>query len=248
LDNLMGAPLSLELLRNIGYRKALVGVIGLAILISLLSGTGILTLVGLATLAVVAYFLFNNLRSLFFLRVYRGAWRYGTMVGGGLLVAMIAAWAFLGWTSIMFVLGALAVSLLSYALILGLQRMSLPNSIINVTTDVRLRAPFFRNWGRYVLKAELKSEIATAKGKTRRLHTKRMQVKVHKEDFPEGRLVEACHQLVHSFVEKERQLLLKAYPETPLVVDNGYLHQVKRLPLAVPVKTSHPAATEIAQP
>lgn len=247
LDHLMGMPLSLELLRTIGYRKALVGVVGLILLVTLLSGTGILTLVGLAVLAVLAYFLFNNLRSLFVLRAYRGAWRYGAMVGGGLLVAMIAAWAFLGWASIMFVLGALAISLLSYALILGLQRMSLPNSVINVTTDVRLRAPFFRNWGRYVLRAELKSEIATAKGKTRRIHTKRMQVKVHKEDFPEGRLVEACHQLVHSFVEKERQLLLKAYPETPLVVDHGYLQQVKRLPVPVAVKTSHPASAGMSK-
>ena len=207
-------------------------------MLTFLSGSGILTIVGLAVLATIAYFMFRNLRSLFYFRVYRGAWRYGAMVGGGLLVAMIAAWAFLGWTSIMFVLGALAVSLLSYAIILGLQRLSLPNSVINVTTDVRLRAPFFRKWGRYVLKAELKSEIETAKGKTRRIHTKRMQVKVHKEDFPEGKLVEACHQLVHNFVDKERQLLLRAYPETPLMVDHGYFQQVKRLSLPVPVKTT----------
>jgi hypothetical protein len=240
----MGAALSLELLRTLGYRKALIGVVGLVLLLLLLSGPGILTLAGIAALAILAYFVFKNLRTAFYFKAYRGAWRYGAMVGGGLLIAIFAAWAFLGWASIMFVLGALAVSLLSYAIILSLQRMSLPNSVINVTTDVRLRAPFFRKWGRYVLKAELKSEIATAKGKTRQLHTKRIQVKVHKDDFPEGRLVESCHQLVHNFVEKERQLLLKAYPQTQLVIDNSYHQQVKRIPVPVSVKATHPAAGE----
>jgi hypothetical protein len=171
------------------------------------------------------------------------------MVGAGLLVAMIAAWALLGWTTIIFVLGAVAISLTAYAIVLSLQRMSIPNSVINVTTEVKLRSPRFRNWGRYVLKAEIVTEISSAKGKTKRLHTKRMYVKVHKEDFPEGRLVEACNEMVYNFVEKERQALLKAYPENPLVVDNSYFQQIKRLPATIMAKApvipqQVPTATE----
>lgn len=237
--------MSLDLLRTIGFRRALIGVVAFLLLLWLFTGTWLLTIVGLVILVLVGYYAFSNVRSLFLVKVYRGAWRYGAIVGGGLLVAMLVAWALFGWASILFFAGAVAVSLLSYAIVLYLQRISLPNSVINVTTDVRLRAPRFRGFGRYVLRAELTSEIITNKGKTRRLHTKRMRVKVHKEDFPEGRLVEACHDLVHSFVEKERQLLLKAYPETPLMVDSGYSQQVKHISLPVPVATqSVPVATQ----
>lgn len=201
----------------------------------MLFGGSWISIIILAALGIAAYLGFRYVKSFFTLKAYQGTWRYGSMVGAGMLVAMFALWSFLGWTTILFALGAIAISLLSYATVLSLQRMSLPNSVINVTTEVRLRAPRFRNWGRYVLKAEVRTEIETAKGKTKRLHTKRMHVKVHKEDFPEGRLVEACHAFVHEFVEKERQQLLKTYPDTPLVVDNGYFQQVKRIPNTMPV-------------
>jgi hypothetical protein len=202
-------------------------------------------------IGIAAYLGIKNLKSSVVGTVYNGAWRYGAMVGAGLLVAMIAAWALLGWTTIIFVLGAVAISLTAYAIVLSLQRMSIPNSVINVTTEVKLRSPRFRNWGRYVLKAEIVTEISSAKGKTKRLHTKRMYVKVHKEDFPEGRLVEACNEMVYNFVEKERQALLKAYPENPLVVDNSYFQQIKRLPATIMAKApvipqQAPTATDAA--
>ena len=203
-----------------------------------------------AIVGVVAYLGLRNIKSFFSFKMYHGVWRYGAVVGAGLLVAMLAAWALLGWTTIILVLGAIAVSLASYATVLSLQRMSLPNSVISVTTEVRLRAPRFRNFGRYVLNAQVTTEISTAKGKTKRLHTKRMYVKVHKEDFPEGRLVEACHELVHTFVEKERQLLLKSYPDTPLVVDHSYFQQIKRLPVPISVKiptAAQPASVDQRQ-
>lgn len=220
-----------NVLQKISTRYVLMSVFGIFLILMLLNGAWISALI-LTLLGVGAYLSLRNLRSFFSFKVYTGTWRYGSIVGAGLLVAMLASWAFLGWTTIIFVLGALAVSLIAYATVLSLQRMSLPNSVINVTTDIKLKAPRFRNWGRYVLKAELTTELSTAKGKTKRLHTKRMYVKVHREDFPEGRLVEACHQFVQNFVEKERQFLVKAYPDVPLVVDQGYFQQVHSLPLS----------------
>lgn len=228
----MEVPLSFAFLNTLGIRPILLGIAGIFLTLMLFNGAWISLLI-IAALGVAAYIGLRNIKSFFALRIYDGVWRYGAIVGSGLLVAMLAAWALLGWTTILFVLGALAVSLTAYAIVLSLQRMTLPNSIINVTTDVKLRAPRFRNWGRYVLKAELITEISTAKGKTKRLHTKRMYVKVHKEDFPEGRLVEACHEFVQNFVEKERQLLTRAYPDTPLIINHSYFQQVKNLPIPV---------------
>lgn len=219
-------------LQTLNTRYALIGIFGLFLILMVLNQAWISALI-LTLIGVGGYLALRNLRSLFSFRIYNGTWRYGAMVGAGLLVAMLASWAFLGWTTIIFVLGALAISLMAYAIVLSLQRMSIPNSVISVTTDVKLKAPRFRNWGRYVLKAELITELSTAKGKTKRLHTKRMHVKVHKEDFPEGRLVEACHQFVQNFVEKERQFLTATYPDTPLVVDQGYFQKVRNI--AVPV-------------
>lgn len=233
-----------KFLQTLGTRYLLTGVFGLFLALMLLNGAWISALI-LTLLGVGAYLSLKNLRSLFSFRIYDGTWRYGAIVGAGLLVAMLASWAFLGWTTIIFVLGALTVSLIAYAAVLSLQRMSIPNSVINVTTDVKLKAPRFRNWGRYVLKAELTTELSTAKGKTKRLHTKRMHVKVHREDFPEGRLVEACHQFVQNFVEKERQFLIKAYPDTPLMVDQGYFQQVRSLPVPVADNSTSIADTKI---
>lgn len=229
--------MSFGFVNTFGLRPILVGVAGIFLALMLLSGAWISAFVIIA-LGIAAYLGLRNLKSFFALRVYDGVWRYGAVVGAGLFVAMLASWALLGWTTILFVLGAIAISLTAYAIVLSLQRMSIPNSVINVTTDVKLRAPRFRNWGRYVLKAELITEISTAKGKTKRLHTKRMHVKVHREDFPEGRLVEACHAFVQNFVEKERQMLTKAYPDTPLIVDHSYFQQVQNFPVPITTVTN----------
>lgn len=234
-----------KFLQTLGTRYLLMGVFGLFLTLMLLNGAWLSALI-LILLGVGAYLALRNVRAFLSFKMYDGTWRYGAVVGAGLLVAMLASWALLGWTTIIFVLGALAISLISYAIVLSLQRMSVPNSVINVTTDVKLKAPRFRNWGRYVLKAELITELSTAKGKTKRIHTKRMHVKVHKEDFPEGRLVEACHQFVQNFVEKERQFLIKAYPDTPLVVDQGYFQQVHSLPVTVADNSREIADTKIA--
>ncbi|KOR29718.1 hypothetical protein TI03_01600 [Achromatium sp. WMS1] len=237
--------MSLQFVRTIGWRNALIGLAILAFALIFVGGSWLTYILLLAIIGLAAYFGFRKLKTSITGKVYDGAWRYGGIVGAGLLVAMIATFAVSGWATILFVLGTVAVSLTAYAIVLSLQRMSLPNSTINVTTEVRLRAPRFRNWGRYVLKAEVITDVSTAKGKTKRLHTKRMQVKVHKEDFPEGRLVEACNEMVYNFVEKERQALLKAYPENDLIVDNGYLQQIKRLPSSILAKT--PAITKQSQ-
>jgi len=227
----------LKLIRAIGLRNALIATAILIVTLMFFAGSWLTTILMIAAIGIAAYLGFRHLTSITN-KAYNNTWRYGSIVGAGLLVAMIAVVGFSGWASILFVLGAATISLIAYAIILSLQRMSLPNSVINVTTEVKLKAPRFRNLGRYVLKAEVMTEISTAKGKTKRLHTKRMQVKVHKEDFPEGRLVEACNEMVYNFVEKERQALLKAYPENPLMVDNGYLQQIKRLPTSILNKNS----------
>ncbi|KOR28173.1 hypothetical protein TI04_11635 [Achromatium sp. WMS2] len=220
----------MQILNIIGLRRMIIGMTALLFIVMLLNGAWLNALF-LGIIAIIAYMSLQNVRSFLSFKAHNGIWRYGSLMGAGLLIAMIAAWSLLGWTTIIFVLGALAVSLASYAIVLSLQRMSIPNSVINVTTDVWLRAPRFRKWGRYVLKAEIVTEISTAKGKTKRLHTKRMHVKVHRDDFPEGRLVEACHGFVQNFVEKERLALQKSYPDTPLMVDSGYLQQVRSLPV-----------------
>jgi hypothetical protein len=222
--------MSFKFLPVLSTRYVLISVFGLFLALMILNQAWISASI-LALIGIGVYLGLRNLRSVFSFKVYDHTWRYGAIVGAGLLVAMLASWAFLGWTTIIFVLGALAISLIAYAIVLSLQRISIPNSVINVTTDIKLKAPRFRNWGRYVLKAELTTELSTAKGKTKRIHTKRMHVKVHREDFPEGRLVEACHQFVQNFVEKERQYLAKTYPDTPLVVDQSYFKQVHSLPL-----------------
>ncbi|CAK0766467.1 conserved membrane hypothetical protein [Gammaproteobacteria bacterium] len=216
------------------WRLLLLGVL-LTFAIFLTSGTGGF-LAGFLALAMLAWILFQGVRSLLFAGMYRGVWRQGIVLGGGVLLAFILSWIFLRWTAVLFLVGSVAVALLSYAFIKVMRRMALPNSVIIVTTDVSIRSPLFRHWGRYTLEAEVKSDVALAKGKTQRLHTRRMRVKVHREDFPDGKMVDACHNLVRDFIERERQMLLKHHPESQLLVDEGYSSQIRNLPLPTTVR------------
>ncbi|MEI6414142.1 MAG: hypothetical protein WCP34_07760 [Pseudomonadota bacterium] len=225
-----------EVLRGIGYQKLLLGLALLVLALSLMIGSWSWP-ARIFLLAILGFVVFRIFRSLRSPEIPRWAWRQGTMLGGGVLLAFLLSWIFLGWTAILFFVGSVAVALLSYAFITAMRRMAIPNSVITITTEVNIRAPIFRNWGRYTLQAGIHSDVALAKGKNRHLQTKRMKVKLHREDFPEGKMVDVCNELVRDFVEKERQLLAKAHPGSQLRVDENYIEQVSRMRLPAVVTT-----------